>query len=81
MSEDFVILFFLFFFSLTSLFDLRKSNRQDSSGQEAKGSTRRGLRLGTKNMGFHRVFNKNSENPLFWFFSDLQFSADQNWSE
>ena len=36
---------------------------------------------GTKNMGFHRFFNKNSENPLFWFFSDLRLSADQNWSE
>ena len=34
-------LFFLFFFfsSLTSLFDIRKSDRQNSSGQEAKCST------------------------------------------
>ena len=37
--------------------------------------------MGTKNTGFHRVFNKISENPLFWFFSDLRLSAGQNWSE
>ena len=37
--------------------------------------------MGTKNIGFRRVFNKNSENSLFWFFSDLWFSAGQNWSE
>ena len=70
-----VIYFILFLFSLTSLFDIRKSDRQNSSGQEAKGSTQRGLPVGTKNTGFHRVFNKNSENPLFWFFSDLRLSA------
>ena len=72
---------FFFFSSLTSLFDRRKSNRQNSSRQEAKGSTRRGLRVGTKNTRFHRVFNKNSENHLFWLFSDLRLSAGQNWSE
>ena len=77
----FLFILFLFFSSLTSLFDLRKSNRQNSSGKEAKGSTRRGLRVGTKNTEFHRVFNKNSKNPLFWFFSDLRLSACQNWSE
>ena len=37
--------------------------------------------MGTKNTGFHRVFNKTSENPLFWFFSDLRLSNGQNWSE
>ena len=31
---------FLFFSSLTSLFDIQKSDRQNSSGQEAKCSTR-----------------------------------------
>ena len=24
---------------------------------------------------------KNSENPMFWFFSDLRLSNSQNWSE
>ena len=48
---------FFFFFSLASLFDLRKSDRQNSSGEEAKCSTQRGLSVGTKNTGFHRVFN------------------------
>ena len=24
---------------------------------------------------------KNSENPMFWFFSDLRLSDGQNWSE
>ena len=37
--------------------------------------------MGTKNTGFRRVFNKNSENPLFWFFSNLRLSDGQNWSE
>ena len=77
----FILLFIFIFFSLTSLFDLRKSDRQNSSREEAKCSTQRGLRVGTKNTGFHRVFNKYSENPLFWFFSDLRLSAGQNWSE
>ena len=35
-----LFLYYIFFSSLTYLFDLRKSNRQNSSGQEAKGSTR-----------------------------------------
>ena len=48
---------YFYFFSLTSLFDLRKSDRQNSSRQEAKCSTQRGLRMGTKNTGFRRVFN------------------------
>ena len=78
--QKFIFYFFIFFF-LTSLFDIRKSDRQNSSGEEAKCSTQRGLRVGTKNTGFHRVFNKYSENPLFWFFSDLRLSAGQNWSE
>ena len=48
-------LFFIFFlkFSLTSLFDLWKSDRQNSSRQEVKCSTQRGLPVGTKNTGFH----------------------------
>ena len=50
-------LFYFFFSSLASLFDLRKSDRQNSSSQEAKCSTQRGLRVGIKNTGFHRVFN------------------------
>ena len=37
--------------------------------------------MGTKNTGFRRVFNKNLENPLFWFCSDLRLSDGQNWSE
>ena len=55
--RGFDILFFYLLFSLAFLFDLRKSDRQNSSGEEAKCSTQRGLRVGTKNMGFHRVFN------------------------
>ena len=50
-------IFFIFFSSLTSLFNIRKSDSQNSSGQEAKCSTQQGLRLGTKNTGFSRVFN------------------------
>ena len=53
----FDILFFYLLFSLASLFDLRKSDRQNSSGQEAKCSNQRGLCMGTKNTGFRRVFN------------------------
>ena len=72
---------FYFFFSLTSLFDIWELDRQNSSGKEAKCSTQRGLRVGTKNTRFRRVFNKNSENPMFWFFLDLRLSDGQNWSE
>ena len=51
-----LLLFLFFLFSLSSFFDLWKLDRQNSSGQEAKCSTRRGLRVGTKNTGFRRVF-------------------------
>ena len=54
-SNVFIFLFF-FFSSFASLFDIRKSDRQNSSGEEAKCYTQRGLRVGTKNTGFHRVF-------------------------
>ena len=40
MRQRFDFLFFYFYFSLASLFDIRKSDRQNSSGQEAKCSTR-----------------------------------------
>ena len=56
-ADEHLKFYFYFFSSLTSLFDIWKSNRQNSSGQERKGSTRRGLRVGTKNTGFRRVFN------------------------
>ena len=56
-SERRFDLFFFIYFSLTSIFDIRKSDRQNSSGQERKGSTQQGLRMGTKNTGFRRVFN------------------------
>ena len=54
--EKFLFLFY-FISSLSSLFDIWKSDRRNSSEQEEKCSTRRGLRLGTKNMGFRLVFN------------------------
>ena len=58
LNDRFYFFIFIFFFSsLAFLFDLRKSDRQNSSGEEAKCSTQRGLRVGTKNTGFHRVFN------------------------
>ena len=69
---------FIFFFSLASLFDIRKSDRQNSSGQEEKYSTRRGLRLGTKTRDFAEFSIKNLENPIFWFFSNLRLSDGQN---
>ena len=55
--ECFLNFFFYILFSLAYLFDIRKSDSQNSSGQERKGSTRRELRVGTKNIGFRRVFN------------------------
>ena len=46
--------FFLSFFFFYSFFsDLRKFDRRD---KHEKCSTRRGLRVGTKNKGFHRKF-------------------------
>ena len=39
LSSNVFIIFFILKFSLASLFDLRKSNRQNSSGKEAKCST------------------------------------------
>ena len=54
-TENFI--FYFFIFPLASLFDLRKSDRHNLSGEKAKCFTQRGLRVGTKNTGFHRVFN------------------------
>ena len=34
-----------------------------------------------KTQDFAKFLIKNSENPMFWFFLDLRFSAGQNWSE
>ena len=52
----FILFYFILKFYLASLFDIRESDCQNSSRQEAKCSTQRGLRVGTKNMGFRRVF-------------------------
>ena len=57
MRDGEFFIFILFFSSLASLFDIWKSDRQNSSGQKAKCFTRRGLRIGNKNTGFIRVFN------------------------
>ena len=45
--------FFLIFFLFSYFSNLRKSDRRD---KHEKCSTRRGLRVGTKNTGFHREF-------------------------
>ena len=63
--------YFYFFFSLASLFDIRKSDHWNSSGQEKKCSTRRGLCLGTKNTGFRRVFNLKIRKILCFGFSQI----------
>ena len=34
-----------------------------------------------KTRDFAEFLIKNSENPMFWFFSDLRLSDSQNWSE
>ena len=34
-----------------------------------------------KTLDFAEFSIKNSENPIFWFFSDLRLSDGQNWSE
>ena len=34
-----------------------------------------------KTRDFTEFSIKNSENPMFWFFSDLRLSDSQNWSE
>ena len=34
-----------------------------------------------KTRDFAEFSIKNSENPMFWFFSDLRLSDGQNWSE
>ena len=48
--------YFLVFILFASFSDLRKSDRRNSSVKNEKCSTRRGLRMGTKNTGFHREF-------------------------
>ena len=36
---------------------------------------------GNQKHGISPNFNKNSENSMFWFFSDRRLSDGQNWSE
>ena len=70
----------LIFFSLfVSCFDLRKSDRQNGSGQERKVLYVTRATRGYQKHGISpRIQVKLRKNPNFWFFSDLRHSKGQN---
>ena len=79
-GRTYLLLFLLF--SLSSLFDIWKSYRRNSSGQERKVfNSTRATRQNKKTWDFTEFSIKNSENPMFWFFLGLRLSDGQNWSD
>ena len=75
-----IFIFFNFFLSLlSSIYGV--STVGICRAKNKSSSTRRGLHVSTKTRDFAEISIKNSENPMFWFFSDVRHSEGQNWSD
>ena len=75
---------FIFFIFIFSRFSLRYTEIGPSEfvGARTKRLYSTGATHGNQKHGISSNFQlKNSENPIFWFFSDLRLSDGQNWSE
>ena len=72
-----------FFFFLFSLLFLIYANRtvRIRRGKNEKNILDEGYAWEQKTRDFTEFSIKNSENPMFWFFSDIRFSDGHNWSE
>ena len=75
--------FYFFFKSFLSLLSLIYGNRtvRIRRGKKQSALLDEGYAWEPKTWDFAEFLIKNSENPIFWFFSDLRLSAGQNWSE
>ena len=69
--------FFSFFFSLLSLIYGNRTVRI-RRGKDEKALLDEGYAWEPKIRDFAEFLIKNSENPMFWFFSDLRLSVGQN---
>ena len=72
-----------FFIYLLSLLSSIYGNRTVEIRRDKKKSALldEGYAWEPKTRDFAEFSIKNSENPMFWFFSDLRLSDGQNWSE
>ena len=72
-----------FYFFLLSLLSSIYGNRTVGirRGKNEKALLDEGYAWEPKTRDFAEFSIKNSENPMFWFFSDLRLSDGQNWSE
>ena len=74
---------FIFIFFLISLLSSIYGNRTVGirRGKNEKALLDEGYAWEPKTRDFSEFSIKNSENLMFWFFSDLRLSDGQNWSE
>ena len=75
--------YFYFYFFLLSLLSSIYGNRTVGIRRSKKKSALldEGYAWEPKTRDFAEFSIKNSENPMFWFFSDLRLFDGQNWSE
>ena len=76
--EIFIFIFFLLSF-LSSIYRNRTVGIRRGKNESAL--LEEGYAWEQKTRDFAYFSIKNSENPMFWFFSDLRLSDGQNWSE
>ena len=75
-------LFFLFFLFSRFSFRYMEIGLSEFVGLRTKSALLdEGYAWKPKTQDFAEFSIKNSENPMFWFFSDLRLSDGQNWSE
>ena len=81
MRESVRFLFFIFF--LLSVLSSIYGNRTVGfrRGKNENALLDEGYAWEPKTQDFAEFSIKNSENPMFWFFSNLRLSDGQNWSE
>ena len=82
MRDEEIFIFILFFF-LLSLLSSIYGNRTVGirRGKKKSALLDEGYAWEPKTRDFYEFSIKNSENPMFWFFSDLRLSESQNLSE
>ena len=79
-SVRFFYFYFIFFLSLlSSIYGNRTVGIR--RGKKKSALLDEGYAWEPKTQDFAEFSIKNSENPMFWFFSDLRLSDGQNWSE
>ena len=74
--------FYFYFFSLSLLYSIyRNRTVRIRRGKKQSALLDEGYAWEPKTRDFAEFLIKTSENPMFWFFSDLRLSAGHNWSK